>query len=147
VRRIEDAKLRSRNMASVRGKGTQPELAVRKELFRRGYRFRINVRALPGTPDVVLPRRRCAIFVHGCFWHSHKCPRGARPLTNRRFWNKKLDNNVRRDRLNRVALRRAGWKVFIIWECQLRKEGLDRALEAFPPIRNKRPRSVFRSDK
>src|SRR5687768_6538240 len=120
-RSVESAALRSWIMSRVRARDTTPELQVRKELFRRGYRFRVNAKHLPGRPDIVMARRRIAIFVHGCFWHSHNCARGKRPLTNQDFWNNKLDQNRQRDRLSVAALKKAGWRVLVIWECRLRK--------------------------
>ena len=108
---------RSRMMATVRGKNTKPELAVRSALFAAGYRYRLHRRDLPGSPDIVLPRYRVAVFVHGCFWHSHDCPRGQRPASNVEFWSAKLDGNLARDRANRAALEAAGWAVAVIWQC------------------------------
>ena len=106
-------------MARVRGKNTRPEKLVRSALFGAGFRFRLHVRKLPGNPDLIFPRYRTAVFVHGCFWHGHDCPRGRRPQTNRDFWNEKLDRNIARDRANQAALRKMGWKVFVVWACQL----------------------------
>lgn len=114
-------------MAAVRGRNTIPERMVRKALFAAGYRYRLHRRDLPGAPDIVLPRFRTAIFVHGCFWHGHHCPRGRRPASNRDFWDRKLDGNVERDRKNQAALRAAGWHVEIIWQCSL-AAGCDRVL-------------------
>ncbi len=104
-------------MAAVRGKNTRPELAVRSALFRAGYRYRLHRRDLPGSPDIVLPRYRVVVFVHGCFWHGHDCPRGRRPASNVEFWNTKLERNVARDRASRAALEAAGWTVAVIWQC------------------------------
>jgi DNA mismatch endonuclease (patch repair protein) len=111
--------MRSRMMAAVRGANTLPELYVRKKLFGEGFRYRLHVRELAGKPDIVLPRYRMAVFVHGCFWHGHSCPRGKRPSSNIEFWNAKIDGNVRRDRHNRILLKRAGWSSVVIWECRL----------------------------
>ena|SRR5579884_3049347 len=110
---------RSKIMAAIRGKDTSPEKAVRHALFRRGFRYRLHAKGLPGVPDIVLPRYRTAIFVHGCFWHGHDCPRGRRPLSNRDFWDRKLNSNRVRDLRNQEALRSAGWQVQVIWECML----------------------------
>ncbi len=110
---------RSRMMAAVRGKNTKPELAVRSALFAAGYRFRLHRRDLPGSPDIVLPRYRLAVFVHGCFWHGHDCTRGRRPASNVEFWNAKLDRNRARDCASRTALEAAGWTVAIIWQCSV----------------------------
>lgn len=110
---------RSRMMAAVRGTDTEPELYVRRKLFAAGFRFRLHVAGLPGRPDIVLPRYETAVFVHGCFWHGHACPRGRRPTTNTGFWNAKLDANVRRDNRNRAALKASGWRPIVIWQCEL----------------------------
>jgi DNA mismatch endonuclease (patch repair protein) len=107
-------------MAKVKGRDTKPELAVRRALFREGFRYRLHRGDLPGRPDIVLGRYRQAIFVHGCFWHGHDCPKGKkRPASNATFWNMKLDGNTERDRRNRSALEAAGWNVVVIWECEL----------------------------
>lgn len=111
---------RSRLMARVRNRDTGPELEVRSLLHRAGYRFRLHPADLTGTPDIVLPKFRTAIFVHGCFWHGHDCPKGARPGTNVEFWNAKLDRNRQRDQTVRDALGREGWGVLTVWECELR---------------------------
>jgi DNA mismatch endonuclease (patch repair protein) len=112
---------RSRNMAAIRGKNTKPEMKVRSALHACGYRFRIHRRDLPGKPDIILPKYRIVIFVHGCFWHCHNCRYGkVTPATRADFWNQKRAGNVRRDKKNVDALTILGWKVFIIWECQTR---------------------------
>jgi DNA mismatch endonuclease (patch repair protein) len=112
---------RSRNMSKVKGWNTSPELAVRSALFRAGFRFRVQARSLAGRPDIILPRYRVVIFVHGCFWHGHACRRGRPPTSNVAFWSKKLASNIARDRSNRAQLRRLGWKVRLIWTCRLAK--------------------------
>jgi DNA mismatch endonuclease (patch repair protein) len=104
-------------MAAVRSKDTRPERQVRLELFAAGYRYRLNQRRLPGSPDMVLARYRTVIFVHGCFWHGHDCRRGRRPASNVEFWNAKLDRNIARDRAVRGKLEEAGWNVVTIWTC------------------------------
>lgn len=112
---------RHRNMVAIRGKDTRPELTVRRLVHRLGFRFRLHRRELPGCPDLVLPRLRKAIFVHGCFWHSHRCKRGAlKPATRSEFWQAKRDATIVRDRRSLTALRNGGWKVLVVWECQLR---------------------------
>lgn len=111
---------RSRCMAAIRGKDTGPELAVRRVLTAMGYRYRLHGRALPGRPDLVFASRRAVVFVHGCFWHRHTCTNGrVVPRTRREFWRAKLEGNAARDRLNKAALRRSGWRVLVVWECQL----------------------------
>ena len=109
-------------MSRVRGCDTKPEILVRSLVHRMGYRFRLQGRDIPGTPDIVLPRYRKVIFVHGCFWHGHKhCRRSKRPATNKAFWNKKLDGNIERDKKVRRRLRRNEWEALVIWQCELKK--------------------------
>lgn len=110
---------RSWNMAQVRHKDTKPELAVRRMLHGKGYRFRLHRKDLPGTPDIVLPRYKTVVFVNGCFWHRHGgCPEATMPKTRTDFWRGKFDENVARDRRNHAALRALGWKVHVVWECE-----------------------------
>ena len=110
---------RSWIMSRVKGRDTKPEMLVRSFVHRMGFRFRVHRRDLPGNPDIVLPRHGKVIFVHGCFWHGHKlCPRSKRPATNKSFWNKKLDANIKRDKHIRNELRRMGWKLLVVWECE-----------------------------
>ena len=112
---------RSAVMRRVKGKNTTPELAVRKALTRLGARYRLHRKDLPGKPDSVMPGRRLAIFVHGCFWHGHDCARGARvPKQNRDYWVAKVGRNGARDASTREALAAAGWRVETIWECELK---------------------------
>ena len=112
---------RSEIMARVRSKNTTPEMAVRRTLHAAGLRFRLHRADLPGRPDIVLPGRRAVVFVHGCFWHSHPgCKRARIPATRREYWVPKLLRNVERDRTAAAALQRAGWRVFITWECETR---------------------------
>jgi DNA mismatch endonuclease (patch repair protein) len=120
-------------MSRVKGRDTKPEILVRSFVHRMGFRFRIHRRDLPGNPDIVLSRHGKAIFVHGCFWHGHKqCRRSKRPTTNKSFWNKKLDANIERDERFRKKLRRMGWKVLVVWQCETRKpEKLLGKLERF----------------
>lgn len=114
-----DRETRARNMSRIRSKDTGPELIVRSILHKNGYRFRLHYKSLPGSPDIVLPMYRTAIFVHGCFWHQHEgCEHRYRPKSNADFWNRKLDRNVERDSETRKALEDLGWKVFIVWECE-----------------------------
>jgi DNA mismatch endonuclease (patch repair protein) len=113
---------RSALMARVGNRNTKPELLVRRLLHSIGYRFRLHRADLPGTPDIVLPRHKTVIFVHGCFWHGHRgCTRAKRPSSNQEFWNRKINANIRRDRQNRIALRKLGWHVLIIWQCGLKE--------------------------
>lgn len=116
---IWDKAKRSAVMARIRSKDTKPELIVRRYLHARGYRYRKNIRGLPGTPDIVLRRYGVAIFVHGCFWHGHEAD-GHLPKERREFWERKIARNRERDARNKEALRQAGWDVVTVWECQLK---------------------------
>jgi DNA mismatch endonuclease (patch repair protein) len=122
---------RSWNMSRIRGRNTSPELRLRSLLHRAGFRFRVHAKHLPGHPDVVLPKYRTAIFVHGCFWHRHPgCRNATMPSTRREFWQKKFDSNISRDERNRIALEATGWTVLTVWECELKvdAEGVVRHL-------------------
>ncbi len=110
---------RSEIMSRVGQKNTKPELAVRKFLFSQGLRYRINVKKLPGSPDVVLPKYRAAIFVHGCFWHGHSCRAGHRPQSNTDYWLPKIEANIERDARKIAELEELGWRVFVIWQCEI----------------------------
>ena len=120
-------------MSRIRGKHTKPEIVVRRIVHCMGYRFRLHRRELPGSPDMVLPRHLKVIFVHGCFWHKHRCRYGrVRPATNKEFWEKKRGGNVERDRRNLKALKRMGWNVLVVWECWTRDASkLERRLREF----------------
>ena len=110
---------RSSIMARVPATGTKPELIVRQVAHALGYRFRLHRANLPGRPDLVFPRHRKVIFVHGCFWHGHEnCRKAKRPETNRSFWERKLSRNVERDHQNLAALRETGWMILVVWECE-----------------------------
>ncbi len=110
-------------MRAIRSRDTKPELRVRSLLHRMGYRFRLHRRDLPGSPDIVLPGRRAAVLVHGCFWHGHGCARGARaPKANAGYWSAKRERNRARDAAAEAALKALGWRVVIVWECALRDE-------------------------
>jgi len=124
---------RSEIMAKVRSQDTKPEVLVRSLIHRMGFRFRLHNKHLPGNPDIVLPRHKKIVFVHGCFWHQHEgCPHAARPASNIAYWNKKLDGNVRRDRANLEKLAALGWRVLVIWECETRnREQLILRLQEF----------------
>lgn len=115
------AEIRSRNMAAVKSKNTLPEKAVRSKVFRNGFRYRLHVKSLKGSPDIVFLKYCVAVFIHGCFWHGHDCPKGKRPQTHRKFWNKKINGNIERDKKVSVLLEKEGWKVLTIWACQLEK--------------------------
>jgi len=116
---------RRRNLSAVRGKHTKPELLIRRLLHSLGYRYRLHGSHLPGRPDIVFPGRRCVIEIRGCFWHRHPdpaCRNAALPRTRSEWWAAKLEGNVARDRRNEAALVAAGWRVLILWECELRGE-------------------------
>src|SRR5262245_37583491 len=113
-------KHRSWNMSRIRGRDTQPEVAVRSMLHGLGFRFRLHRKDLPGRPDIVLARHRAVMFVHGCFWHRHaQCRFAYSPKSNIAFWSHKFRTNVVRDRRNRRRLRKLGWRVLVIWECEV----------------------------
>ena len=118
---IVDAATRSRMMSGIQGSNTRPELFLRKALHAMGFRYRLGGGGLPGKPDIIFPKRRVVIFVHGCFWHMHKCKYFKWPATNPQFWREKLDGNVQRDRRVAVELRSRGWTVVTVWECELRE--------------------------
>lgn len=111
---------RSWNMSRIRGTNTKPELQLRSLLHRAGYRFRLHDKRLPGRPDIVLPKYRAAIFVHGCFWHRHEgCPKTTTPSTRREFWQEKFRRTVERDRQKAAEIEASGWDVITVWECEL----------------------------
>lgn len=114
--------VRSKNMSHIRSTNSKPEEVVRKYLFSKGFRYRKNVRTLPGCPDIVLPKYKTVIFVNGCFWHKHDCPRFVWPSSNEEYWHPKILRNVERDQVNGVLLRERGWNVIVVWECELKKK-------------------------
>ena len=127
---VHSAETRSYNMSKIRGKDTKPEVLVRKYLFSKGFRYRKNVKKLPGTPDIVLPKYRTCIFVNGCFWHKHDgCKYFTWPKNNADFWKKKIDDNMQRDQKNYQLLSESGWKTIIIWECQLKPGVFNRTMD------------------
>ncbi len=116
--------VRSRMMAGIKGKNTRPEIQIRKLLFAAGYRFRLHRRDLPGTPDIVMPGKRIAIFVHGCFWHGHQgCKLAKIPSTRTDFWTAKIKANILRDRMAIDQLSLGGWRVLVVWECAVCEKG------------------------
>lgn len=112
---------RSWNMSRIKGKNTKPELLIRRCLFARGIRYRINYK-LEGKPDLVFPKNKIAVFIHGCFWHQHGCKNTYRPKTRKTFWNNKLDKNIERDILVNKKLIQEGWKIIYVWECEIKKD-------------------------
>ena len=125
---------RSRNMSAIKSKNTKPEIAVRKLLHSMGYRFRLHRKDLPGSPDIVLPKYKTVIFVHGCFWHRHQnCKYASTPKTRQEFWEAKFRENINRDKLNQENLSSKGWKIIIVWECETKNiENLrDKIIDVF----------------
>lgn len=120
---VHDPATRSRNMSAIKGRDTKPEMIVRRCLFSKGYRYRLNNRMLPGRPDLVFRRYRAVLFVHGCFWHLHGCPAFRLPNTNTEWWAEKLEANRQRDLRNISALGESGWRVGVVWECAIRGQG------------------------
>lgn len=120
--------IRSMNMSHIRSTNSKPEEIVRKYLFSKGFRYRKNVKKLPGCPDIVLPKYQTVIFVNGCFWHKHDCPRFVWPSSNQDYWRPKILRNVERDQLSRQELEALGWKVIVVWECELKKKVRDTRL-------------------
>ena len=119
------AEKRSWNMSHIRSKDSKPETLVRKYLFSKGFRYRKNVKQLPGYPDIVMPKYKTVIFVNGCFWHKHDCPRFVWPSSNIEYWRPKILGNVERDKKNYLELQSLGWNVLIIWECELKEKTID----------------------
>ena len=112
-------------MSKISGKETKPEILIRKNLFSKGFRFRKNVKTLPGKPDIVLPKYKAIVFVHGCFWHGHEnCKKAALPETRKEFWERKITGNSARDLKNKEELIALGWRVFTVWTCQLKTKDI-----------------------
>ncbi|MBA4327121.1 MAG: very short patch repair endonuclease [Polaromonas sp.] len=120
---VVDSATRSRMMSGIRGRNTKPEILIRSLLHRQGFRFRLHVRDMPGKPDIVLPRYRAVVFVHGCFWHGHSCPLFKLPGTRPDFWREKIERNQNNDNRAKRELLADGWRVGVIWECALRGAG------------------------
>lgn len=117
------------NMSRIRSTNSKPEEIVRKYLFSKGFRYRKNVNKLPGCPDIVLPKYKTVIFVNGCFWHKHDCPRFVWPSSNQDYWIPKIQRNIERDRLNAAELQKKGWHIITVWECELKKKNRELRLE------------------
>lgn len=142
---VVNKETRSRMMAGIRGKHTRPEMALRSALHKAGFRFRLHDRKLPGTPDIVLPRFRIAIEVHGCFWHRHPgCRFATTPATNRKFWVDKFRENVGRDRKNKALLEREGWTALVFWECDARDP---MKVQQFVEALERKRRSLMRNER
>lgn len=118
TRKTETAEAITKRMRQVRREGTAPEMQIRHLLHALGYRYRLHDPKLPGRPDIVFRRRQKVLFVHGCFWHRHSCPRSTTPISNRTYWEQRFERNVRRDQVNQDELRAMGWDVMIVWECE-----------------------------
>lgn len=114
--------IRSKNMSHIRSTNSKPEEIVRKYLFSKGFRYRKNDKSLPGCPDIVLPKYHTLIFVNGCFWHKHNCGGFVWPTSNAEYWTQKINRNLERDKENYKKLTEAGWKVLVVWECELKKD-------------------------
>ena len=123
-------------MSHIRSKNSKPEEIVRKYLFSQGFRYRKNDKRLPGKPDIVLPKYKTVIFVNGCFWHKHDCNRFVWPTSNEDYWRPKILGNVARDQRNYEQLREMGWKVLVVWECELKNETKEEALDALVAMLN-----------
>lgn len=135
---VVDRKTRTRMMSGIRGKDTKPELVVRRHLHAAGLRYRLHTRDLPGTPDLVFPKHEAVVFVHGCFWHRHRgCPFAVMPKSNIAFWQNKLEGNRERDMRHQRELGKLGYRVFLVWECELSEWRLDLLVkgiqEGLPP--------------
>jgi DNA mismatch endonuclease (patch repair protein) len=132
-------------MSQIHSKNTKPELIVRKWLWHHGYRYRLHRKDLPGKPDIVLPKYNAVIFIHGCFWHRHKCRFASTPATRRDFWEEKLNGNVRRDHKNIQKLEQDNWRVLIVWECEIKEwnSALEKRINDFLHSQD----SVYNKDK
>lgn len=119
---IVTPEIRSKMMSGIRGKNTKPELIVRKELFRRGFRYRLHGSQLPGKPDLVFPKYKAVILVNGCFWHGHDCKLFKWPKSNQKFWRQKINGTIERDKRNFELLAKEGWRTITIWECSLKNK-------------------------
>ena len=127
---VHDKKTRSYNMSRIKGKNTKPEMLVRKFLFANGFRYRLNVKTLPGKPDIVLPKYKTVIFINGCFWHGHEgCRYFVIPKTRTEWWIEKITDTQKRDREAENQLKALGWKVIVIWECQLKPHQIQSTIE------------------
>lgn len=134
---IWDKKKRSEVMSKIRSKNTKPEILLRKAVFSKGLRYRINYKKLPGKPDIVFPKYKTVIFVHGCFWHGHKnCKIAHIPKSNINFWKNKIEKNKERDGLNYERITHLGWKIVVVWECQISKKTIQELAENITLVLN-----------
>lgn len=135
---VHSKETRSYNMAQIRDKNTKPELLVRKYLFGNGFRYRVNVKSLPGKPDIVLPKYKTVIFIHGCFWHGHEgCRYFVIPKTRTEWWTEKIRKNTERDQKVHTELKALGWNIMTIWECQLKPQKRQQTLEGIRALLEK----------
>ena len=119
---VHSKEIRSKNMAAIKGRNTKPEMLVRKFLHANGFRYKLNDKSLPGKPDIVLPKYHTVIFINGCFWHGHKnCKYFVVPKTRTEWWMNKINNNIANDKKAAKALKKEGWKIIVVWECDLKK--------------------------
>ena len=133
-------------MSRIRGKATKPELQVRQWLWSHGYRYRLNVKRVPGKPDIILRKYRTAIFINGCFWHGHEdCDKYSLPRTNTDFWMDKITRNRERDQRNYKDLYDAGWHVIVIWECQLKKKNIEATMRGVEHVLNKNLLELYKT--
>jgi len=137
---------RHKCMSRIHSKATKPELVVRKWLWAHGYRYRLNVKSVPGKPDIVMRKYRTAIFVNGCFWHGHKdCKLFVMPKTNTEFWQNKIESNRTRDQRNYDTLINAGWQVIVLWQCQLSKNELENTMQSVAVALNENLLNIIRN--
>ena len=135
---VHSSETRHYNMSRIKGKDTKPELIVRKYLFGKGFRYRLNVKGLPGKPDLVLPKYRTVIFIHGCFWHGHEnCKYFVIPKTRTAWWTEKIGKNKERDQRTHASLRETGWNIMTVWECQLKPQKRQETLEGIVTLLEK----------
>lgn len=134
-------------MASIHSSATKPEMLVRRWLWSHGYRYRLNVKGVPGKPDIVMRRYHTAIFVNGCFWHGHEnCRNFRKPKSNLEFWSNKISRNQQRDRQNYQLLKDNGWQVIVVWECQLSKDRIERTMQEVELMLNEKLLSLYRKN-
>ncbi len=143
---VHSKETRSYNMAMIKSKNTKPELLVRKYLFSKGFRYRLNVKGLPGKPDIVLPKYRTVIFIHGCFWHGHEgCKIAHIPQTRPEYWKAKIQKNINRDQTHHANLKNAGWNIMTIWECQLKPQVRQQTLESIELLLQKTYLNLYKT--
>jgi DNA mismatch endonuclease (patch repair protein) len=131
---VHSKETRSYNMSQIKGKNTKPELLVRKFLHKNGFRYRLHVKDMPGKPDIVLPKYKTVIFIHGCFWHGHeRCKKAALPATRADWWKEKIERNIQNDVKAEAALKAASWNIITIWQCELKAEWENQLLSDLSP--------------